>query len=98
MQVLTWLTIAYTIVLVLTLAIGLLVILVTLMNVGTKLGQIAAGLKLVETQTAPLNPAMEKLNDSLGTLAGGLQAAESGFTSARQHVEVALGEEAVSSR
>ena len=98
MQLLTWLTIAYVVVLVLTLAVGLILILVTLRSVGTKLGQIAAGLKLVETQTAPLNPAMEKLNDSLGTLAGGLQAAESGFTSARQHVEVALGEEAVSSR
>lgn len=98
MQVLTWLTIAYAVILVLTLAIGLIVILVTLMSVGTKLGGIAAGLKLVETQTAPLNPAMEKLNDSLGTLAGGLQAAETNFTNARQHVEVALGDEAVSSR
>jgi hypothetical protein len=45
--------------LVLALALGLIRILLALLSIGDKLGKIAAGLKLVESQTAPLNPAVE---------------------------------------
>ncbi len=86
MELLTWLTIGYTIVLVLTLAIGLILILVTLWKVGTKLGQIADGLKVVETQTAPLNAGVEKLNGSLGGLSDGLKVAKTSFVSADKHL------------
>lgn len=86
MELLTWLTVGYLVVLVLTLAIGLILILVTLRSVGTKLGQIADGLKVVETQTAPLNAGVEQLNESLGGLAGGLQTAKSSFVSANKHL------------
>ncbi len=86
MEVLTWVTIAYLVILVLTLAIGLILILLTLRSVGTKLGQIAAGLKIVETQTAPLNDGVEKLNGSLEGLAGGLNTAKSSFLSAERRL------------
>lgn len=86
MELLTWLTVGYFVVLVLTLAIGLILILVTLRSVGNKLGQIAGGLKVVETQTAPLNAGVEKLNESLGGLSGGLIAAKSSFVSADGHL------------
>lgn len=86
MELLTWLTVGYLVVLVLTLAIGLILILLTLWKVGTKLGQIADGLKIVETQTAPLNAGVEQLNESLGGLAGGLQTAKSSFVSANKHL------------
>ncbi len=86
MELLTWLTVGYLVVLVLTLAIGLILILVTLRSVGTKLGQIADGLKVVETQTAPLNAGVEQLNESLGGLAGGLQTAKSSFVSAERRL------------
>lgn len=86
MELLTWLTVGYLVILVLTLAIGLILILVTLRSVGTKLGQIADGLKVVETQTAPLNAGVEQLNESLGGLAGGLQTAKSSFVSANKHL------------
>ncbi|MDQ3634563.1 MAG: hypothetical protein M3405_08655 [Acidobacteriota bacterium] len=86
MELLTWLTVGYLVILVLTLAIGLILILVTLRSVGTKLGQIADGLKVVETQTAPLNAGVEQLNESLGGLAGGLQTAKSSFVLANKHL------------
>jgi uncharacterized phage infection (PIP) family protein YhgE len=86
MELLTWLTVGYLVILVLTLAIGLILILLTLRSVGTKLGQIADGLKVVETQTAPLNAGVEQLNESLGGLAGGLQTAKSSFVSANKHL------------
>jgi hypothetical protein len=86
MELLTWLTVGYLVVLVLTLAIGLILILVTLRSVGAKLGQIADGLKVVETQTAPLNAGVEQLNELLGGLAGGLQTAKSSFVSANKHL------------
>ncbi|MEJ7848261.1 MAG: hypothetical protein WKF92_09255 [Pyrinomonadaceae bacterium] len=90
MEILTWLTIIYTIVLVLTLAVGLIAILYTLWNVAKKLAQIDAGLKQVEQNTAPLNAGVEKLNGSLGDLAGGLMVAESSFASADGHLHETL--------
>lgn len=90
MELLTWLTVIYAVVLVLTLAVGLILILLTLMSIGDKLGKIAAGLKLVESQTAPLNPAVEQLNDGLATLAGGLSVVDSHFTGADQHLDEVL--------
>jgi len=90
MELLTWLTIAYFVVLVLTLAVGLIAILTTLMSVAKKLGAISAGLQVVEQNTAPLNEGVEKLNGSLSGLAGGLMVAESSFASANEHLQETL--------
>ncbi len=90
MELLTWLTIGYFVILVLTLAIGLIAILATLMSVVKKLGGISAGLKQVEQHTAPLNGGVEKLNGSLSGLAGGLMVAESSFVSANEHLQETL--------
>ncbi len=90
MELLTWLTIAYFVVLVLTLAVGLIAILTTLMSVAKKLGAISAGLQAVEQHTAPLNEGVEKLNGSLSGLAGGLMVAESSFASANEHLQETL--------
>lgn len=90
MQILTWVTIIYAVVLVLTLAVGLVAILLTLWNVAKKLAQINAGLRQVEHNTSPLNAGVEKLNGSLGDLAGGLMVAESGFASADAHLQETL--------
>ena len=90
MELLTWITVAYFVVLVLTLAVGLIAILTTLMSVAKKLGAISAGLQVVEQNTAPLNQGVEKLNGSLGGLAGGLMVAESSFVSANEHLQETL--------
>jgi len=90
MELLTWLTIGYFVILVLTLAVGLIAILTTLMSVAKKLGGISAGLQQVEKDTAPLNGGVEKLNGSLGGLAGGLMVAESSFASANEHLQETL--------
>jgi len=95
MELLTWLTIAYFVILVLTLAVGLIAILMTLMSVAKKLGAISAGLQVVEQNTAPLNQGVEKLNGSLGGLAGGLMVAESSFASANEHLQETLDAVAV---
>jgi hypothetical protein len=95
MEILTWLTVVYAVVLVAVLAVGLIIILTTLMSIGGKLGKIAAGLKLVETQTAPLNPNVEKLNEGLTTLAGGLSVVNSHFAGADQHLDSVLEKTAV---
>ncbi len=90
MEILTWVTVIYAVVLVLTLAVGLIAILVTLWNVAKQLGQIAGGLRVVEQNTAPLNSGIEKLNSSLSDLAGGLMVAESSFASAEGHLQATL--------
>ncbi|MEO6723707.1 MAG: hypothetical protein ABIU20_05340 [Blastocatellia bacterium] len=90
MELLTWLTVIYLVVLVATLAVGLILILLALRGIGGKLAKIGAGLKLVESHTAPLNASVEALNNGLGTLAGGLQVAENSFASANEHFQEAL--------
>ncbi len=90
MQLLTWLTIIYAVVLVLTLAVGLIIILLTLWSVAQKLGAIDGGLKQVEQNTAPLNAGVGKLNGGLSDLAGGLMVAESRFASAEGHLQETL--------
>ncbi len=90
MEVLTWVTVAYFVILVLMLAVGLIAILTTLMSVAKKLGAISGGLKQVEQNTAPLNGGVEKLNGSLSDLAGGLMVAESNFASANEHLQETL--------
>ncbi len=87
MEILTWVTVGYFVILVLTLAVGLIAILWTLMSVSKSLGAISAGLKLVEQQTAPLNDGVERLNGSLSGLAGGLMVAETSFGSANEHLQ-----------
>lgn len=96
MQVLTWLTIIYAVILVLTLAVGLIAILTRLWSIGKKLGAISAGLKQVEQQTAPLNSGIEKLNGTLVGLAGGLMVAETSFAEADEHLEETLETIAIS--
>jgi hypothetical protein len=90
MELLTWLTIGYFVILVLTLAVGLIAILTTLMSVAKKLGGISAGLQQVEKDTAPLNGAVENLNGSLSGLAGGLMVAEASFAAANEHLQETL--------
>ena len=97
MELLTWITIGYFVILVLTLAVGLIAILTTLMSVAKKLGAISEGLKVVEQNTAPLNGGVERLNGSLGGLAGGLMVAESSFASANEHLQETTKQLAVSS-
>ena len=95
MELLTWITVAYFVILVLTLAVGLIAILTTLMSVANKLGAISGGLKIVEQNTAPLNGGIEKLNGSLSGLAGGLMVAESSFISANENLQETLDAVAV---
>ena len=90
MELLTWVTIGYFVILVLTLAVGLIAILTTLMSVAKKLGGISAGLSQVEKDTSPLNGGVETLNGSLSGLAGGLMVAESSFASAHEHLQETL--------
>lgn len=90
METLIWLTIIYAVILVLTLAVGLIAILTTLWSIGKKLGAISAGLQQVEQQTAPLNSGVEKLNGSLAGLAGGLMVAETSFAEADEHLHETL--------
>ena len=90
MELLTWLTVLYAVVLIVVLAVGLIVILTTLLSIGAKLGKIAAGLKLVETQTAPLTPNVEKLNGGLTELAGGLSIVDGYFRGADEHLDAVL--------
>ena len=90
MELLMWVTIGYAVVLVLTLAVGLIAILDTLRSVAKKLAAIDGGLKQVEQNTAPLNAGVEKLNGSLSDLAGGLMVAESSFASADMHLQETL--------
>jgi hypothetical protein len=90
MELLIWLTVIYAIVLVAVLAGGLILILTTLLSIGDKLGKIAAGLKLVQTQTAPLNPNVEKLNEGLTALAGGLSVVDGHFKGAAEQLDAVL--------
>lgn len=90
MEILTWLTVIYLIVLVAVLAVGLILILVALRSVGSKLAQISAGLKVVDGHTAPLNAGVESLNNTLAGLAGGLQVAEGSFVAANDYMQETL--------
>ena len=90
MEILTWLTVIYLVVLVAVLAVGLILILVALRSVGNKLAQISAGLKVVDGNTAPLNADIESLNNTLAGLAGGLQVAEGSFVAANDYMQETL--------
>lgn len=95
METLTWITVVYAVILVLTLAVGLIAILVTLWSVAKKLAAIDGGLRVVEANTVPLNAGVEKLNGSLSDLAGGLMVAESSFASGDAHLQAVLDAVAV---
>jgi hypothetical protein len=71
-QLLAILTVAYVIVLVLVLAATLITILYYLRKIGTTLGQIAAGLQVVESQTEPLADKIDGINGGLAAIASGL--------------------------
>lgn len=90
MELLTWLTIIYLIVLVAVLAVGLILILAPLREAAERLGRIGAGLRQVDTNTAPLRQGLTTLNNSLEGLAGGLQVAEESFAAAREHLQETL--------
>ena len=51
---------------------------------------IAAGLKSVESQTEPLGSAVEKLNEGLAMLSGGMHVVDSHFTGADGHLDAVL--------
>ena len=72
---LTWVTVIYAVVLVVVLAASLIAILYYLWSIGTTLGKISAGLRVVRDQTAPLNGQLEAINAALGTVGQGLAGA-----------------------
>ena len=80
MVLLTVLTVIYTLVVVLVLAISLIRIFWTLANIAVILGRIANGLQTVETHTSPLNGHIAGLNDRL-------VAVSTGFESINAHLE-----------
>lgn len=73
MMVLTIVSLAWAVILVLILAVGLITILAALTRIGKRLGQIAAGLKVVEAQTAPLKGHLEGVNSTLASVGGGMK-------------------------
>ena len=92
MAVLMWLTIGYAVILVLVLAVSLTIIAATLWSVGTTLGQVAGGLRVVEQQTAPLAGHLNGLNGGLGAVADGLRPATEHLAVTDAHLAAALGE------
>jgi hypothetical protein len=74
-ELLTVLTVAYAIILVLVLAATLITILYYLRKIGSTLGQIADGLQVVERQTAPLAEKIDAINGGLGAISTGLHGA-----------------------
>ena len=87
MTFLTWVTVIYAVVLVLVLAVSLIAILYYLWSIGTTLGKISAGLRVVREQTAPLGGHITAIN-------GALESVRDGFGSALEdlsHTNAALG-------
>jgi Na+(H+)/acetate symporter ActP len=64
-QLLTWATIAYTVILVLALAIGLIAIAYHLNGARRDLANIAAGLQVVDQQTKPVENALMQVETGL---------------------------------
>lgn len=76
MQLLTWLTIIYLVVLVLALAVSLITICVYLWKIGNALAQVKQALLNAETNTSPLQGQVETINSGLTAVRDGLKAAD----------------------
>ena len=84
-ELLTILTAAYAVILVVVLAATLITILYYLRKIGDTLGQIAGGLQVVEQQTAPLGEKIDAINGGLAGIAAGLSGA-AGHLAATDHL------------
>jgi hypothetical protein len=72
-QILTWITIVYTVILVLALAIGLIAIAYHLNMARRDLAKIAGGLQVVEQQTKPVESALLQAEGGLIAVRDNLQ-------------------------
>jgi hypothetical protein len=70
-ELLTWATVVYALVLVVVLAVSLATIWYYLWSIGTTLGKIRDGLLIVRDQTAPLGGHVTAINGALDRAAGG---------------------------
>jgi hypothetical protein len=89
---LTWVTVIYTIVLVLVLAVSLITILYYLWSIGTTLGKISAGLGTVRQQTAPLGGAVTAINGALESVRDGLGGALEDLAQTNAALGTAVGD------
>lgn len=90
--VLTVVTVAYALVLVVVVAVSLIVIGRALWSLGTTLGQISGGLKVVERQTAPLAGYVDALNGGLSAVSAGLTSVAGHLSDADDELAMAMGE------
>ncbi len=91
-ELLTVLTVAYALILVVVLAATLITIVFYLWKIGTTLGQIAGGLQTVERQTAPLAVQIDGLNAGLGAIGGGLGTAAGDLAATDELLATVAGE------
>lgn len=91
---LTVLTVAYAVILVVVLAATLITILYYLRKIGSTLGQIAGGLQVVERQTEPLAGQIGAINGGLTSISAGLSGAAE-HLAATDELLAAVGGEAV---
>lgn len=75
MRVLIYVTLTYTAILVLALAVGLILIVYYLNGARSSLGKIAAGLKQVDTNVTPLESVLTQTNTALEGIRNNLQKA-----------------------
>lgn len=76
MEVLTWLTVIYLVVLVLALAASLITIFYYLWRIGTALAAIRDQLAQAEQNTVPLKGQLETINEGLSSVGDGLKAVD----------------------
>ena len=89
---LTVVTIIYALVLVVVVAVSLIVVGRALWSLGTTLGQIFGGLKVVERQTAPLAGYLDALHEGLGSVSRGLTSVAGHLSDADDELAMAMGE------
>lgn len=90
--VLTWLTVAYAVVLVLVLAATLVTVAVTLWSTGSTLHRIATALRSVEQQTVPLVEHLPAVNAGLSAGSGRLRSAAGHLAATDAQLAALLGE------
>lgn len=91
-ELLTAVTVGYALVLVVVIAVSLIVVGWGLWSIGTTLGRIAGGLKVVERQTAPLGGYVDALNGGLTTVKDGLLSVAGHLSDADDELAMAMGE------
>lgn len=89
---LTVITVIYALVLVVVVAVSLIIVGRALWSLGTTLGQISGGLKVVEQQTAPLAGYLDALNGGLSTVSVGLASVAGHLSDADDELAMAMGE------